>query len=189
VKSIQTAACERRGYAVDCDLKSFFDKVNHCQLMQRLRRRIEDGRVLLLIGRYRRAGTVLPNGTREATPTGVPQGGPLSPLLANIMLDDLDHDLEKRGHRFARYADDFLIVVKSQKAAERVMACVSGHIETKLKLVVNTAKTKVAELEQCSFLGFVITAKRIRCLDTKRIARRNRRATEPNGRWCGGGER
>jgi RNA-directed DNA polymerase len=170
VKSIQAAARERRGYAVDCDLKSFFDKVDHCQLMQRLRRRIEDGRVLHLIGRYLRAGIVLPDGTREATPTGVPQGGPLSPLLANIMLDDLDHELEKRGHRFARYADDFLIVVKSKRAAERIMASVSGYIETKLKLVVNTSKTKVAKLEQCSFLGFVISAKRIRCADTKLIA-------------------
>ncbi len=184
VKSIQTAARERRGYAVDCDLKSFFDKVNHCQLMQRLRRRIEDGRVLHLIGRYLRAGIVLPDGTREATPAGVPQGGPLSPLLANIMLDDLDHELEKRGHRFARYADDCsgllrirscrfarnLIVVKSKHAAERVMASISGYIETKLKLVVNTAKTKVAKLGQCSFLGFVITATRIRCADTKLTA-------------------
>jgi RNA-directed DNA polymerase len=156
VKSIQAAARERRGYAVDCDLKSFFDTVDHCQLMQRLRRRIEDGRVLHLIGRYLRAGTVLPDGTREATPTGVPQGGPLSPLLANIMLDDLDHELEKRGHRFARYADDFLIVVKSKHAAERVMASISGYIETKLKLVVNTSKTKVAKVEQCNFLGFVV---------------------------------
>ena len=167
VKSIQAAARERRGYAVDCDLKSFFDKVDHCELMQRLRRRIEDGRVLRLIGRYLRAGTVLPNGTREATPAGVPQGGPLSPLLANIMLDDLDHELEKRGHRFARYADDFLIVVKSKRAAQRVMQSISGYIETKLKLLVNREKTKVAELSECSFLGFEVTAKRIRCLDTK----------------------
>lgn len=184
VKSIQAAARERRGYAVDCDLKWFFDKVNHCQLMQRLRRRIEDGRVLHLIGRYLRAGTVLPDGTREATPAGVPQGGPLSPLLANIMLDDLDHELEKRGHRFARYADDCsgllrirscrfarnLIVVKSKRAAERIMASISGYIETKLKLVVNTSKTKVVKLEQCSFLGFVVTAKRIRTSDTKLAA-------------------
>jgi RNA-directed DNA polymerase len=170
VKSIQQSAREGNGYAVDCDLKSFFDKVDHCQLMQRLRRGIEDGRVLHLIGRYLRAGTVLPDGTREATPAGVPQGGPLSPLLANIMLDDLDHELEKRGHRFARYADDFIIVVKSRRAAQRVMSSIHGYIETKLKLVVNTAKTKVAPLSQCSFLGFVITAKRIRCADAKLLA-------------------
>jgi len=170
VKSIQAAARARRDYAVDCDLKSFFDMVDHCQLMQRLRRRIEDGRVLHLIGRYLRAGIVLPNGTREATPAGVPQGGPLSPLLANIMLDDLDHELEKRGHRFARYADDFIIVVKSKRAAERVMASISSYIETKLKLVVNRAKTKVAKLSQCSFLGFIISAKVIRTAEPKLAA-------------------
>jgi len=135
--------------------------------MQRLRRRISDGRVLRLIGRYLKAGVRLPDGATEATPEGVPQGGPLSPLLANIMLDDLDKELEKRGHRFARYADDFIIVVKSQRAAERVMQSISGYIETKLKLVVNEAKTKAARLSQCSLLGFIITPKRIRCLDTK----------------------
>jgi RNA-directed DNA polymerase len=170
VKSIQQAAQKKRSYAVDCDLKSFFDKVDHRELMQRLKRRITDGRVLRLIARYLKAGTVLPDGTREPTSAGVPQGGPLSPLLANIMLDDLDHELERRGHRFARYADDFIIVVKSKRAAERVMRSISGYIETKLKLIVNTAKTKVAELSQCSFLGFVITAKRIRCLDAKILA-------------------
>ncbi len=170
VKSIQSAARERRSYAIDCDLKSFFDKVDHHELMRRLRRRITDNRVLDLIVRYLKAGSVLPNGTREPTPAGVPQGGPLSPLLANIMLDDLDHELERRGHRFARYADDFIIVVKSKRAAERVMRSISGYIETKLKLLVNTAKTKVAKLSQCSFLGFSITAKRIRYTDTKLLA-------------------
>lgn len=167
VKSIQEAARERRVFAIDCDLKSFFDKVDHNALMQRLGRKVEDVRVLRLIGRYLRAGTVLPEGSREATSSGVPQGGPLSPLLANIMLDDLDHELEKRGHRFARYADDFIIVVKSKRSAERVMESVSGYIETKLKLVVNEEKTKAARLSQCSFLGFVITPKRLRMLDAK----------------------
>lgn len=167
VNSIQEAAREGYVFAVDCDLKSFFDKVDHGELTQRLRRRIKDGRVLRLIGRFLRAGVRLPDGTTEATPAGVPQGGPLSPLLANVMLDDLDHELERRSHRFARYADDFIIVVKSKRAAERVMHSISGYIETKLKLVVNQAKTKAARLSQCSFLGFVITPKRIRCLDTK----------------------
>jgi len=167
VKSIRQAAQDGCVYAVDCDLKSFFDKVDHRELMRRLRRRIEDNRVLCLIGRYLRAGVRLPDGSNEATPEGVPQGGPLSPLLANIMLDDLDHELERRGHRFARYADDFIIVVKSKRAAERVLRSIGGYIETKLKLVVNEAKTKAARLSQCSFLGFVITPKRIRCLDAK----------------------
>ena len=167
VKSIQESAREGYVHAVDCDLKSFFDKVDHGELMQRLRRRIQDGRVLRLIGRYLKAGVRLPNGNTEATPEGVPQGGPLSPLLANVMLDDLDHELERRGHRFARYADDFIIVVKSKRAAERVMHSISRYIETKLKLVVNQTKTKAARLSQCSFLGFVITPKRIRCLGSK----------------------
>lgn len=135
--------------------------------MQRLGRKVDDVRVLRLIGRYLRAGTVLPDGSREATSSGVPQGGPLSPLLANIMLDDLDHELEKRGHRFARYADDFIIVVKSKRSAERVMESISGYIGTKLKLVVNEEKTKVAKLSQCSFLGFAITPRKLRVLDSK----------------------
>ncbi len=167
VKSIQSAATEGHVYAVDCDLKSFFDTVDHRELMQRLARRIKDGRVLRLIYRYLKAGIRLPDGNTEATAEGVPQGGPLSPLLANIMLDDLDHELEQRGHRFARYADDFVIVVQSKRAAERVMHSISGFIEAKLKLIVNREKTKAGRLTQCSFLGFVISPKRIRCLDTK----------------------
>ncbi len=111
----------RRRYAVDCDLKSFFDTVNHDRLMGQLREKIRDRRVLRLIRRYLTAGVVLPDGSREATPCGVPQGGPLSPLLANIVLDPLDKELEARGHWFARYADDFLVMVKSARAARRVM--------------------------------------------------------------------
>ena len=112
----------RRRHAVDCDLKSFFDTVNHDRLMDPLRKKVKDPRVLRLIRRYLQAGVVLPDGRREATPQGVPQGGPLSPLLANIVLDPLDKELEARGHWFARYADDFLVMVKRAKAAERVMA-------------------------------------------------------------------
>ena len=170
VKSIQSAAADGRTYAVDCDLKSFFDTVNHRELMQRLARQIKDVRVLRLISRYLKAGIHhLPDARTEATAEGVPQGGPLSPLLKiNIMLDDLDHELEGRGHRFfARYADDFMIVVKSKRAAERVMRSISSFIETKRKLIVNREKTKSGRLTQCSFLGFVISSKRIRCLDIK----------------------
>ncbi len=106
------------------DLSKFFDTVNHDVLMHRVSRRIDDKRVLKLIGKYLRAG-VMVNGRRLATPLGVPQGDPLSPLLANILLDDLDKELEKRSHRFVRYADDFIILVKSLSAAERVMASIS----------------------------------------------------------------
>ena len=158
VRQVETCWKEGRRYAVDCDLKSFFDTVNHDRLMGQLREKVRDRMVLSLIRRYLEAGVVLPDGTREATPQGVPQGGPLSPLLANITLDPLDKELERRGHHFARYADDFLIMVKSAKAAERVMANLTRYVEGRLKLVVNRAKSKSAPLKQCAFLGFQIGA-------------------------------
>ena len=144
---------------MDCDLKSFFDTVNHDRLMGQLRERIGDRKVLGLIRCYLQAGVVLPDGTREATSQGVPQGGPLSPLLANIVLDPLDKELETRGHKFARYADDFIVMVKSAKAAERVMASLIRFAEDTLKLVVNRAKSQAAPLKACSFLGFQIGAR------------------------------
>jgi RNA-directed DNA polymerase len=143
-------------FAVDCDLKSFFDTVNHDRLMSRLREKVGDPRVLGLIRRYLQAGVLMPDGTLEATPQGVPQGGPLSPLLANIVLDPLDKELERRGHRFARYADDFIVMVKSAKAAERVMGSLVRFIEESLKLTVNRRKSKFAPLKQCTFLGYQI---------------------------------
>jgi RNA-directed DNA polymerase len=146
-----------RRHAVDCDLKAFFDTVKHDQLLAQLRDKIGGGKLLRLIGRYLRAGVELPDGIYEATPQGVPQGGPLSPLLANIVLDPLDKELTRRGHVFARYADDFLILVKSAKAAQRVMASVVTYVEVKLKLVVNRTKSKCAPLAECEFLGFKIS--------------------------------
>ena len=156
IRHVETCWKEGRRHAVDCDLKSFFDTVNHDRLMGQLREKVRDRKVLGLIRRYLEAGVVLPDGTHEATPQGVPQGGPLSPLLANITLDPLDKELEKRGHRFARYADDFLVMVKSAKAAERVMASLTRFVEGRLKLVVNRAKSKAAPLKTCTFLGFQI---------------------------------
>jgi len=156
VRTVEACWKEGRRHAVDCDLKSFFDTVNHDRLMGQLRDKIRDRKVLGLIRRYLEAGVVLPDGTREATPQGVPQGGPLSPLLANITLDPLDKELERRGHRFARYADDFLVMVRSAKAAERVMASLTRFVEGRLKLVVNRAKSKAAPLKSCAFLGFQI---------------------------------
>jgi len=131
-----------------------FDTVNHGLLINRLARRVRDPRVLGLISRYLHAGVMLPDGTREPTNCGVPQGGPLSPLLANIMLDDLDKELEKRGLRFARYADDFLIFVRSASAARRVLRTVGWFIESRLALIINRAKSKAARLRECTFLGF-----------------------------------
>ena len=147
-------------WAVDIDLEKFFDKVNHDILMQRVSRRIRDKGLLRLIGRYLRAG-VMERGSLKATPEGVPQGGPLSPLLSNILLDDLDKELEKRGHRFARYADDLIIVVKSQRAGERVMASISRYLEKVLKVKVNRDKSRVVKAEKSCFLGFTFTKKRL----------------------------
>ncbi len=147
---------EGRRHAVDCDLKSFFDTVNHERLMNALREKVRCRKVLGLIRRYLNAGVVLTDGTREATPQGVPQGGPLSPLLANIVLDPLDKELEARGHKFARYADDFIVLVKSAEAAQRVMASLIRYCEGRLKLVVNRAKSRAALLKSCVFLGYQI---------------------------------
>ena len=158
IRQVEAGWKQGRRYAVDCDLKSFFDTVNHGRLMDQLRGKVNDRKVLDLIRRYLEAGVVLPDGTREATPQGVPQGGPLSPLLANIVLDPMDKELERRGHHFARYADDFLVMVKSPRAAERVMASLTRFVEGRLKLVVNRVKSKVAPLNQCAFLGFQIGA-------------------------------
>ena len=150
---------EGRRHAVECDLKSFFDTVNHDRLMNALLAKVRCPRVLVLIRRYLMAGVELPDGTREATLQGVPQGGPLSPLLANIALDPLDKELESRGHKFARYADDFIVMVKSANAAKRVLASLVRFCEGRLRLVVNRAKSRAAPLKQCAFLGYRIDNK------------------------------
>jgi RNA-directed DNA polymerase len=145
---------EGRRHAVECDLKSFFDTVNHDRLMIALREKTRCRRTLGLIRRYLTAGVELPDGTHEAAPLGVPQGGPLSPLLANIALDPLDKELESRGHKFARYADDFIVTVKSANAAKRVMASLTRYCEGRLQLIVNRAKSRAAPLKSCEFLGY-----------------------------------
>ncbi len=156
VAEMESGWKEGRRHAVECDLKSFFDTVNHERLMNALREKVRCPRVLGLIRRYLSAGVVLKDGTREATPQGVPQGGPLSPLLANIVLDPLDKELEARGHKFARYADDFIVLVKSAKAAQRLMDGLIRYCEGRLKLVVNRAKSRAALLKSCVFLGYQI---------------------------------
>ncbi|TMN75101.1 reverse transcriptase domain-containing protein, partial [Pseudoalteromonas maricaloris] len=153
VKQVQQIIKSKRNIAVDVDLSKFFDRVNHDLLMRNLSRHVKDKRLLKLIGRYLRAG-IDDNGTLIPSLEGVPQGGPLSSLLSNIMLDDLDKELEQRGHQFARYADDFIILVKSKRAGERVLASVTRFLETKLKLLVNTDKSQVVKTTQSKFLGF-----------------------------------
>lgn len=140
-------------YVVDLDLEKFFDRVNHDILMARLARHVKDKRLLKIVRSFLTAG-MMHHGVVHDRSEGTPQGGPLSPLLANLMLDDLDKELESRGHRFARYADDCNIYVQSRKAGERVMGSVREFIEKKLKLRVNEEKSAVAMVSERSFLGY-----------------------------------
>ena len=140
-------------YAVDLDLEKFFDTVNHSKLIEVLSRTIQDNRLLSLIHKYLNAGVVISNKFEE-TSLGVPQGGPLSPLLSNIMLNELDKELERRGHRFVRYADDCMILCKSKRASNRTKASIIRFIENKLFLKVNKEKTKVGYIRGLKFLGY-----------------------------------
>jgi len=145
------------GYVVDIDLEKFFDRVNHDILMGLVAKRVKDKRVLKLLRAFLNAG-VMENGLVNLATEGTPQGGPLSPLLSNLMLDVLDRELERRGHRFVRYADDGNIYVRSVRAGERVMASVSRFLEKKLKLKVNRGKSAVARPGKRKFLGFSFTS-------------------------------
>ncbi|MGF7431930.1 group II intron reverse transcriptase/maturase [Thermoanaerobacterium thermosaccharolyticum] len=153
VKAAEIYINEGNTWVVDMDLEKFFDRVNHDILMSKLEKRIGDKRVLKLIRRYLESGVMI-NGIKVSTDEGTPQGGPLSPLLANIMLDELDKELERRGHKFCRYADDCNIYVKSRSAGNRVMKSIKKFIETKLKLKVNEAKSAVDRPWKRKFLGF-----------------------------------
>ena len=153
----------KAGYriAVVLDLAKFFDTVQHDVLMVRVARRIGDKRLLALIGRYLRAGVLIGEHI-QATEIGTPQGGPLSPLLANILLDDLDKELERRGHRFTRYADDLLILVRSHRAGYRVKESITRFLTQRLKLVVNEKKSRIDPIDDCIFLGFTFRGSKLR---------------------------
>jgi RNA-directed DNA polymerase len=153
VKQAQAYISEGYEWVVDLDLEKFFDRVNHDVLMGRIAKRIEDKRLLKLIRRYLQAG-VMVNGVVMEREEGTPQGGPLSPLLSNILLDEFDKELEARGHKFCRYADDANIYVRSQKAGERVLSSVKRWLDRVLRLKVNEAKSAVAKPEERKFLGF-----------------------------------
>ncbi len=172
-----------KSHVVDCDLEAFFDTVDHQKLMGKLRERVADPELLKLILKYLKAGTILPNGKLEISRKGVPQGGPLSPLMANILLDELDHELENRGHKFVRYADDFVILCWSLRAGERILRSVTRYLSDKLKLTVNMTKSRVVKLQDATFLGFRIHRRRIWWTDKsqekfkaeiKRITKRTR---------------
>jgi RNA-directed DNA polymerase len=149
---------EGRRWVVDIDLEKFFDRVNHDILMARIARKVKDKRVLRLIRRYLQAGVMI-DGVETQRHEGTPQGSPLSPLLSNILLDDLDKELEKRGHKFVRYADDCNIYVKSEAAATRVMASITGFLAKRLRLKVNTEKSKIDHPWNVKFLGYSVTMK------------------------------
>jgi len=153
VKQAQAYAQDGYDWVVDIDLEKYFDRVNHDMLMARVARVVKNKRVLKLIRKYLQSGVMM-NGVVLKTEEGTPQGGPLSPLLSNIMLDDLDKELERRGHRFVRYADDCNIYVRSRRAGERVMESVGKFLERKLKLKVNQKKSKVDRAQRVKFLGF-----------------------------------
>ena len=150
---------EGRRWVVDIDLEKFFDRVNHDILMSRLARRIKDKRVLRLIRRYLQAG-MMSNGLATARREGTPQGGPLSPLLSNILLDELDKELERRGHKFCRYADDCNIYVQSRSSGERVMKSITSFLDRRLRLKVNAEKSAVARPWERKFLGYSLTSNR-----------------------------
>lgn len=156
VAKAQSYLCEGYEFVVDLDLEKFFDRVNHDRLMSRVSESVKDKRVLKLIRAFLNAG-VMENGLVQPTEEGTPQGGPLSPLLSNIVLDELDRELEKRGHRFVRYADDCNIYVKTERAGLRVMDSVKQFISNKLKLKVNESKSAVARPGERKFLGFSFT--------------------------------
>jgi RNA-directed DNA polymerase len=164
LRQVQRHIGEGCRIAVDLDLEKFFDRVHHDVLIARVARKVRDKRLLALIGRYLRAG-VLVGDTVQAAELGTPQGSPLSPLLANILLDDLDRELERRGHRFARYADDLLVLVRSPRAGERVKASITRYLTDVLKLSVNEPKSRVCRINEALFLGFTFRGTKLRWSD------------------------
>jgi len=163
-RSCHTALAEAKGiveaghtWVVDLDLSKFFDRVNHQRLMARLSRHVQDRPLLVLIGRFLKTSVVLPDGVVLDVEEGVPQGGPLSPLLSNLVLDELDQELAHRGHRFVRYADDVAIFVRSRRAGQRVLKSVSDFIEGRMRLKVNREKSHLRRPEEGNFLGFRLT--------------------------------
>jgi RNA-directed DNA polymerase len=186
VAQAQAYVVEGYRFVVDIDLAKFFDRVNHDRLMAAVAARVADRRLLRLIRSYLTAG-VLDNGLFEDSREGTPQGGPLSPLLSNLVLDELDRELGRRGHRFVRYADDCNIYVRSEKAGRRVMESLTRFIEERLKLQINAEKSAVARPWHRSFLGFTVRNEPEfrRCIAEKPIIRFKNRVRELTGRHRG----
>jgi len=185
IKQVRSYIQQGYRFVVDMDLSKFFDRVQHDVLMSRVAHRVSDKRLLRVIGRFLRAG-VMVNGLVQSSHEGTMQGGPLSPLLANILLDDLDKELEKRGLRFARYADDFQVFVRTHRSARRVFASVQRFLTRKLKLVVNQQKSRIAKANGVEFLGFQFVGKRCEIRVTaKNIAKLKEKVRSITGRSRG----
>ena len=183
IKHVQQDVQSGYKIAIDVDLSKFFDRINHDLLMTLLSRRIQDKALLRLIGKYLRVG-IDDQGQRLESYEGVPQGGPLSPLLSNVVLDILDRELEDRGHKFARYADDFIILVKSQRAGKRVLASITRFVEQTLKLKINDQKSGVVPITASKFLGFSFKGRNIIC-HPKALAKFKRQVRELTSRTWG----
>src|SRR5215468_464738 len=186
VHEAQQYIAEGYCWVVDLDLEKFFDRVNHDRLMAAVAKRVADKRMLKLIRAFLEAG-VMENGLVSAVDEGTPQGGPLSPLLSNLVLDELDRELERRGHRFVRFADDCNIYVGSERAGQRVMESIKQFITTQLKLRINEAKSAVARPQERKFLGFSFTSERKprRRIAPKAIVRFEERIREQTRRTRG----
>lgn len=178
VKRAQSYLKEGYTWVVDMDLEKFFDRVNHDKVMSEVSKRVQDGRVLTLIHRFLKAGAMEHEALHE-TVEGVPQGGPLSPLLSNLILDRLDRELEQRGHRFVRYADDSNVYVRSKRAGYRVLGSLSRFLSTRLKLKVNEAKSAVGRPWERTFLGFRFTRRDLRrCISPEAVKRLKERVRD-----------
>ena len=168
IRHVQGIALEEYEWCASIDLKSFFDEIPHGLILKLLRRKIADEGLITLVARALKAGVIV-EGKLEKTTKGCPQGSPVSPMLSNIVLNELDHELEKRGHRYCRWADDFLILVKSERAAKRVMGGIVKYLEGELNLPVNKEKSEVSEVKRAPFLGFQILRGKIRVSNKARL--------------------
>lgn len=180
IGAAQKHAREGREWVVDMDITKFFDHVNHDILMAQVSRVVKDKRMLQLIGRFLRAGVILPEGCHVSSEEGTPQGGPLSPLLANIYLDKLDKELEQQGLKHVRYADDCNIYVASESEAKEVLQSISGWISRKLKLQVNAEKSGIGRVWERKFLGFILTVALLIAVSPQALAKYK---DEVRSRW------
>ena len=173
IKHVQQIVLDGYEWCASIDLASFFDEISHELILKLIRRKIADERLVTLVARALKAGIEI-DGQFHKTVKGCPQGSPLSPMLSNIVLNELDWELERRGHRYCRWADDFLILLKSERAARRVMEGITKYLETELKLAVNREKSRVALVKDVAFVGFQILRGKIRVSDKARVKFKNK---------------